>query len=147
VRRVAPTEGLDVLEPWECITLLARHHLGRLAFWGPTWPVVLPVNYVFEEPSLVIRTAPGAKLEWAPARPVAFEVDDADPAGAWGWSVLVQGPAFDITEATGPYSARLRELGVTPWAPGRREHWLKVSAVELSGRRFGPVPPAPVAAR
>jgi nitroimidazol reductase NimA-like FMN-containing flavoprotein (pyridoxamine 5'-phosphate oxidase superfamily) len=133
---------LDVLAVSECVTLLTRHHFGRLAFWSAPWPVVLPVNYVFEEPSLVIRTAPGTKLEWAPGSAVAFEVDDADPAGTWGWSVLVQGPAFDITEATDSYSVRLRELGVTPWAPGHREHWLKVSALEVSGRRFGPVPPA-----
>jgi len=58
------------------------------------------VNYIFEEPNVVIRTAPGAKLEFAPMTGVAFEVDDAVPGGEWGWSVLVQGPALDITEAS-----------------------------------------------
>jgi len=132
-----------VLAADECLSRLARHQFGRLAFWGPAWPIVLPVNYVFEEPNLVIRTAPGSKLEWAPGSVVAFELDETAPDGAWGWSVLVQGPAFDITDATDEYSARLRALGIVTWAPGAREHWLKVSAVEVSGRRFGPVPVPP----
>ncbi len=130
-------QDLEVLDRDECLRLLAGHHFGRIAFGGSSWPVILPVNYIFEEPSLIIRTAPGEKLEFAPMSAVAFEVDDADPGGAWGWSVLVQGPAFDITESTDQYSARLRALAVIPWAPGRRDHWLKVSAAQISGRRFG----------
>ena len=136
-----PDSDLEVIGLDECLGLLRAHHFGRIAFYGASWPVVLPVNYLFEEPSLVVRTAPGAKLEFAPLAAVAFEVDEADPAGAWGWSVVVQGPAFDITESADAYSARLRALEVTPWAPGRHEHWLKITAVEVSGRRFGPVPP------
>jgi uncharacterized protein len=130
-------EDLEVLDRQECLRLLVGHHFGRIAFSGLSWPVILPVNYIFEDPSLIIRTAPGEKLEFVPMSAVAFEVDDADPAGASGWSVLVQGPAFDITESADEYSARLRTLDVTPWAPGRRDHWLKISAVEVSGRRFG----------
>jgi len=128
---------LEVLGRDECLELLAGHNFGRIAFYGRSGPVVLPVNYIFDEPSLIIRTAPGAKLELAPMTTVAFEIDDADPEGASGWSVLVQGPIFDITETTDAYSARLRALDVRPWAPGHREHWLKVSAVEVAGRRFG----------
>jgi uncharacterized protein len=70
---------------------------------------------------------------------VAFEIDEAAPGGEWGWSVLVQGPAFDITEASDG-SAQLRALAVTPWAPGRRDHWLKIATVEVGGRRFGQPP-------
>jgi uncharacterized protein len=130
-------EELEVLEPAECLRLLGVHHFGRISFGGPAWPVILPVNYIFEEPNLVIRTAPGDKLEFAPMAGVAFEVDEADPAGQWGWSVLVQGPALDISESADTYSARLRSLALTPWAPGRRDHWLKITAIEVSGRRFG----------
>jgi len=130
-------EELEVLGPAECLRLLGDHHFGRMAFGGPVWPTILPVNYIVEEPNVVIRTAPGAKLEFAPMTAVAFEIDEAAPGGEWGWSVLVQGPAFDITEASDSYSARLRALDVTPWAPGRRDHWLKIAIVEISGRRFG----------
>src|SRR6266513_3895225 len=87
-----PADGLEVLETSECVRLLESHRVGRIAFAHEDWPLILPVNYVYEEPSVVIRTGPGAKLEDAPMRAVAFEIDDFDPEGTWGWSVVVQGP-------------------------------------------------------
>lgn len=95
---------------------------------------------MFEDPTVVIRTDLGAKLSAAPLHSVAFEIDDADPSGAWGWSVLAQGPAFDITEATDERSEHLRSLPVATWPVGVHDHWLTMRAVRLSGRRFGPIP-------
>jgi uncharacterized protein len=133
--------GLTVLGEDECRALLARHSLGRLGFVsGEGWPVILPVNYVFDEPSIVVRTGAGTKLSDIPLTMVAFEVDAADPAGAWGWSVLAQGPAFDITDSLDDHSESLRHLPVDPRAPGDKPHWLRISARRLSGRRFGEVP-------
>ena len=131
---------LQVLSDEECLELLAGRHFGRIGFVADGWSVILPVNYVFEEPSIVVRTGPGAKLEETPLAMVAFEVDDADPAGSWGWSVLAQGPAFDITDSIDEYSEILRRLPVEPAAPGEKPHWLKISARRISGRRFGQVP-------
>lgn len=138
------TEGPDdveVLDEVACEALLAEHHFGRLGFSADGWPTILPVSYVFATPDVLIRTALGAKTEFAPQQTVAFEVDDVDPEGRWGWSVLLQGPAFDITDAVDSYDEALRRLPVQPLAPGVRERWLRVSAERLSGRRFGPVPP------
>jgi uncharacterized protein len=129
--------GLRVLSDDECSELLRRHRFGRLAVWLEGWPAILPVNYLFDGTSVVIRTAPGSKLEEAPLAAVAFEIDDADRFGHWGWSVLVQGPAFDITSSAGEMPEHLRELPVRPWAPGARDYWLKVTAVRVSGRAFG----------
>lgn len=140
----ATSPDLEVLGREHCARLLEDHHFGRLAFWSGDLPLILPVNYVFDMQSIVIRTGPGAKLEQTPLRMVAFEVDDADHDGQWGWSVVAQGPAFDITDSIDEYSELLRALPVEPWAPGARQHWLKVTAARLSGRRFkgGPkVPP------
>lgn len=134
------TTGLDVLDEPTCIRLLAAHRFGRIAFAHESWPLILPVNYVYDEPSVVVRTGPGAKLESAPMTAVAFEIDDVDPKGRWGWSVVVQGPAFDITDALDQYSEHARTLAVEPWAPGERAHWLKISARHISGRRFGEIP-------
>ncbi len=136
-----PRRGeLHVLSESECTALLAGHHFGRLGFVSDGWPVILPVNYVFDDPSIVVRTGPGTKLEDTPLAMVAFEVDGADPAGSWGWSVLAQGPAFDISDAIDEYSGSLRHLPVEPRAPGDKPHWLKISARRISGRRFGEVP-------
>lgn len=134
--------GLVVLSEQECLALLRTHSLGRLGFVGEEgWPVILPVNYAFDEPSIVVRTGAGTKLDDIPLTMVAFEVDAADPDGAWGWSVLAQGPAFDITDSVDEYSAALRHLPVDPRAPGDKPHWLKISARRISGRCFGEVPP------
>ena len=61
----------------------------------------------------------------------------ADPAGRWGWSVVVQGPAFDITDSPDEHSIALRRLPVEPWAPEARSHWLRITATTVQGRRFG----------
>lgn len=135
-------EHLEVLSDEECLALLAGHRFGRLGFIDDGWPVILPVNYVFEEPTIVVRTGPGTKMDETPLSMVAFEVDDTDPGGGWGWSVLAQGPAFDISDSIDEYSGALRQFDVHPQAPGDKPNWLKITARRISGRRFGEVPPA-----
>jgi hypothetical protein len=130
---------LKVLSNDECAALLARHRFGRLALGLEGWPAILPVNYLYDSSSIVMRTAPGAKLAEGPLTMVAFEIDGADRFGYWGWSVLAQGPLFDITTAVDELSVHLRALPVRPWVPGAHDHWLKLSVTRLSGRAFGGV--------
>ncbi|HVA09338.1 MAG TPA: pyridoxamine 5'-phosphate oxidase family protein [Acidimicrobiales bacterium] len=147
---VVPTSGhgssspsdvpeLEVLDEVSCLQLLCHHNLGRIAFVHESWPIILPVNYVYEEPHLIIRTGLGAKLESAPLNAAAFEVDGLDPSGDGAWSVLAQGPALDITESRDELSARLRSLPLVPMAPGEHRHTLRMTAMFISGRRFGGV--------
>jgi nitroimidazol reductase NimA-like FMN-containing flavoprotein (pyridoxamine 5'-phosphate oxidase superfamily) len=135
--------ALRVLTDFECETLLQTHRFGRLALGIEGWPAILPVNYLFEGSSIVIRTAPGAKLDEGPLNMVAFEIDGADRYGYWGWSVLVQGPLFDITSSIDELSAHLRTLPVRPWVPGAHDHWLKLTAARMSGRAFGEIDAEP----
>jgi nitroimidazol reductase NimA-like FMN-containing flavoprotein (pyridoxamine 5'-phosphate oxidase superfamily) len=133
-------EQLGVLDQAQCAALLARHSFGRIAFWSDDAPLILPVNYMFSEPTIVIRSGAGTKLEQTPLAPVVFEIDEADPLGTWGWSVVAQGPAFDITDSTDERSKALRELPLAPWAPGTRQSWLTITATRVSGRYFGDLP-------
>ena len=135
-------DHLQILSDSECLRLLAGRHFGRLGFNVDGWPTILPVNYVFEEPTIVVRTGAGAKLDASPLTLVAFEVDEVDPEGTWGWSVLAQGPAFDISDSIDEYSHVLRHLPVAPQAPGERPYWLKITARKISGRRYGDVAPS-----
>src|SRR5215217_5192889 len=67
---------LEELTDTECRNLLAERHLGRLALVDAQGPVIFPVNYVFDQGSVVFRTDAGTKLDAAAdATPVAFEVD------------------------------------------------------------------------
>lgn len=130
-------DRMRVLGGEECAELLRRHRLGRVALSHEGHPTIFPVNYLYDGTSLVIRTAPGIKLDEAPFSSVAFEIDDAEPSGQWGWSVLVEGPCSDVTTAIDELSEHLRELPVQPWVPGERQHWLKITARRISGRAFG----------
>lgn len=130
---------LEVLPEKQCEHLLATHNWGRFGAGLEGWPAIVPVNYGFdaEHKNIVIKTGPGAKLDESPMTAVAFEIDDADPDGAWGWSVLVQGPAFDITDSIDDTSVRLRAIPLKTWAPGPKEHWIRIAAARISGRAFG----------
>jgi hypothetical protein len=136
------TTGLDELAIDRCMELLADHHFGRIAFASDGWPLLLPVNYVFDGRSVVVRTGPGAKLECAPMTAVAFEIDDVAPDGSWGWSVYIRGIAFNVTSSVDPYSESNRRQPVAPWAPGEKANWLRVTAAKITGRQFGEVPTA-----
>jgi nitroimidazol reductase NimA-like FMN-containing flavoprotein (pyridoxamine 5'-phosphate oxidase superfamily) len=127
----------DALTEEVCRHLLANEETGRIAFVGVDgYPVVLPVNYFLEGDQIVFRTDPGSKLDAVPMRPVAFEVEHLAPAEHGGWSVLVQGQGQDVTDATGPAYAALRDRFIDTWAPGAKEHWLAVEIHRISGRRI-----------
>jgi nitroimidazol reductase NimA-like FMN-containing flavoprotein (pyridoxamine 5'-phosphate oxidase superfamily) len=121
----------------ECIELLQHNSFGRFAVVIDGRPTIFPVNYSYDHEGLVIRTAPGKKLDQAPLSSVAFEIDDADPTGKWGWSVVVQGPCFDVTSSIDELSEAARSLPLNPWVPGSHEHWLRIPVHEVTGRAFG----------
>jgi hypothetical protein len=132
--------GAEVLGPGDCIHLLQSHHVGRIAFAHQAFPVIVPVTYVYQDPNVVIRTGPGANLDDVPLRAVTFEIDDVDPDGTWAWSVIVDGPAADISDSLDDVNRQLPTAPVVPSAPAGPVRWLKITARRISGRRFGPVP-------
>ena len=119
----------------ECFELLADEQLGRVAVTDERGPVVFPVNFVLDRHTVVFRTGPGTKLHAASqGRRVCFEADGTDAATRTGWSVLVRG---EITEVTDPAElARLRELPLRVWAPGDRDHYVRILPAVLTGRRI-----------
>jgi nitroimidazol reductase NimA-like FMN-containing flavoprotein (pyridoxamine 5'-phosphate oxidase superfamily) len=131
------TEGsLDSLTESECIDLLATHHVGRLAVVARERPLIFPVNYALGDRIVAIRTADGTKLAAARNAHVAFEIDGYDPSTGRGWSVVVQGVAYDITEAIDRQSELARRLRVDPLAPGSHDRWLGIHPVAITGRGF-----------
>ena len=120
----------------ECLELLSGRSLGRLAVIYKGRPLVLPVNYALDGDVVVFRTDRGSALAGAPLRKVAFEIDEVDEADGTGWSVLVQGYAFEITNAIDHPSEARRALPVTPFAPGEKSHWIEIVAERITGRRI-----------
>jgi nitroimidazol reductase NimA-like FMN-containing flavoprotein (pyridoxamine 5'-phosphate oxidase superfamily) len=128
------------LERDECIDLLARTSVGRLAVSPADWrtpPVIRPVTYVFDRASrsVVFRSARGSKLTaLVLSGQAAFEIDGTDGAARTGWSVIVQGAVEEVKARAELH--RLERLELHPWAPGEKPHWLRLRATVVSGRRI-----------
>ena len=130
-----PRERWHELSREECHTLLGARHLGRLAFVEGKWPVILPVNYVLDDASVIFRTDEGSKLDAAVrGAPVAFEVDGVNEIEQTGWSVLARGHAEQVTEPG--LLDRLRRLPLVPWAPGAKAHYVRIDTTDVTGRRI-----------
>jgi len=119
----------------ECFGLLAREHLGRVAFVDDRGPMVLPVNFILDRHMVVFRTDEGTKLDVARSGGrVAFEVDRSEAATHTGWSVVIRGEAVEVTDPG--ELARLRELPLDSWAPGAKSRYVRILPAVLTGRRI-----------
>jgi len=128
----ASGDQVEVLDEPTCWALLRTQHVGRLALAGHP-PAIFPVNYLVHEGEIRVRTDPGAKLDrLRQDAQVAFEVDEIDPVGARGWSVVVTGRAIEEVHlpATEPRPAP------RPWGPGAKAYWLRITPDAVSGRRI-----------
>ena len=135
-RRAAILVGmhLEVLSREESLALLGSVPVGRIVFTVRALPAVQPMNFVIDNGAIVIRTSPGTKLA-ATLRDgvVGFEADEIDPASSTGWSVTVVGRIEEITDR---FDIERLDASLTPWAPGERQHFLKITPEVVTGRRL-----------
>jgi nitroimidazol reductase NimA-like FMN-containing flavoprotein (pyridoxamine 5'-phosphate oxidase superfamily) len=130
-----PSPPLEPLSREECDALLCSARFGRVIYTDRALPACTPVNYAVDGESVVFRTAPGSRLAKATDHQVvAFEVDDIDAATESGWTVIVTGNAVPITAES--ELVRSAQLGLTPWAAGEREHWVRLTPGIVTGRRL-----------
>ncbi|MER6005800.1 helix-turn-helix domain-containing protein [Nonomuraea sp. NPDC051941] len=128
---------LEILEPEECLRLVAPGGIGRVAFNGPEGPTVLPVNYKVHDGAIVFRTAHGGPMDQdlrsgveGVEIKIGFQVDRIDEAQREGWSVLVQGPAHHVPED------EVIRADITPWAGGERRLYIRIVPHQITGRRI-----------
>jgi nitroimidazol reductase NimA-like FMN-containing flavoprotein (pyridoxamine 5'-phosphate oxidase superfamily) len=130
----------------EAHDILARNHVGRIAFSFHDRVDIEPISYVFADGALYMRTAPGSKLETLAHSPwVAFEVDEVEGAFAWR-SVVVHGTVYTLHDAGGEAARatyrtaldRLRQLVPTALSPDdptpARHVILKLYLTSVTGR-------------
>lgn len=129
--------ALERLDRDECLELLAREQVGRLAVVHGGAPEIFPVNYVLDGSSILFRTAPGTKLVAGSGRTVCFEVDGFNTVTCSGWSVVVSGRLEEVTRYAPTTWERVEQLSVEPWAPGKKPHCMLLVASRISGRRVG----------
>jgi hypothetical protein len=126
---------LTELSRAECLELLPTHQVGRVAYCDDLGPVVLPVNFVMDRETILIRVSPHSAL----ARNLrsgraSFQIDYFDDYHESGWSVLVRGDAThvdspDLPDADSPPVA---------WAEGQRTFHVRITPHDITGRRLLP---------
>ncbi|HEU5150829.1 MAG TPA: pyridoxamine 5'-phosphate oxidase family protein [Iamia sp.] len=127
--------GLEVLERDECLALLATSHVGRVGVSIGALPTVLPVSYRLVGEQVLFRTGVGSKLDAATVGAViAFEVDDVDPIGHEGWSVVVTGVASVVEPESGDLP--LPASAIPHWPVGEATRVLALPTGLVSGRRL-----------
>jgi len=125
--------ALQQLSRDECLMLMASASVGRIIYTRRALPAVELVNFVLDHGDIVIRTGPSGKLATAARGDVvAFEADELDLAGQSGWSVTAIGPSSEVTDLA--EIGRLRDIGLGSWAPGEREHFIRISPQLMNGR-------------
>lgn len=100
------------LDKAESQAILARNHVGRIAYSFHDRVDIEPIHYVCDAGWIYGRTSPGTKLATlSHHRWVAFEVDEID--GPFDWrSVVVHGTVYWLSD-TSHASERETETGVT----------------------------------
>jgi nitroimidazol reductase NimA-like FMN-containing flavoprotein (pyridoxamine 5'-phosphate oxidase superfamily) len=133
------------LGPAECWALLATQPVGRVAVIVGHYPLVFPVNYAVDGETIVYRTGAGTKLHSIHRSNVTFEADEIDNEQRTGWSVMVKGVAQELSVQRDRHViSRVELTGAAPWAPGDRDHVIRIVADQVTGRRIRPAElPAP----
>lgn len=128
--------GLEVLTRAEAIALLDTQDVGVLVYTRRALPAVTPVNYVVRAGAILIWTGSGSSLAQAlRGAVVAFHVDELDRASRTGWSVTVTATAQLVVDEA--QLARARVDGPVPWAPGVKEHLIRIPLTVVTGRWLG----------
>jgi uncharacterized protein len=124
---------MEHLDEETCWRFLARTGFGRIGFVRDDEVTILPVNVTVAERRIVFRTAEGTSLAAAGhGSVVAFEADDTDRVSESGWSILVRGTLWDVTDR--PETSRWNEFLVRPWAPPPRDVWMVIEPSGITGR-------------
>jgi nitroimidazol reductase NimA-like FMN-containing flavoprotein (pyridoxamine 5'-phosphate oxidase superfamily) len=124
---------LQRLSSSACLELLATRSAGRLAYVARAGtPDLVPVNYLLDNGTILIRSGAGPKLQAAERRSVvAFEVDDIDEQTHTGWSVVVIGRAERLSNREAALLAAPQ-----PWANGSRHHLMRIQPTRIEGRQL-----------
>ena len=127
---------IDLTED-ECLALLDRCELGRLAVVVEGRPEIFPVSHVFDETlrRVVFSSSDGTKLRAGLAWPwVAYEVDGVEETEDEGWSVLIVGSLEEIHDAA--TLTRVSANRIALWAAGDGTRWFRVEPTKMTGRRI-----------
>jgi uncharacterized protein len=119
----------------ECLRLMASVPVGRIIYTRKALPAVELVNFALDNGDIIVRTDHSGKLAAATrGAVVAFEADSLDTDRKVGWSVTVVGQSQEVTDPD--EVGRLARIGLSSWALGEQDHFVRISPGILNGRRL-----------
>jgi uncharacterized protein len=131
---MADTFATEELSEAACWKLIETTAVGRLAVCLDGRAHIFPINFVRDRESIVFRTAEGTKLSAARNHHVAFEIDGYAAGQGVAWSVIIAGEAREIeTDIEWSYA---QHFPLFPWHVAPKAHFVRITADEISGRRF-----------
>jgi len=123
---------LREIDEEECWELLEPRPVGRIAYVDEQGPIVLPVNFVLVDRTVIFRVSAYSVLgRNLPGAAAAFQADEIDEYTRSAWSVLVRGRVEIADTDDLPKEARPR-----PWVEGPRTLFLRLVPTQVSGRRL-----------
>ncbi|MHA7662739.1 pyridoxamine 5'-phosphate oxidase family protein [Mycolicibacterium sp. HS_4_1] len=132
--------GAQRISHSEAVGLLAGTDYGRIVFTLNALPAIRPVNHLVDRGRVIIRTRLSSALTQALSASdslvVAYEADSMDRSTRTGWSVVVTGRAYSLTD---PAEIVDYERRLQPWV----NHADTVVAVEpdiVTGFRISAAP-------
>ena len=129
--------GSEILDRNEALRLLAlvAHERGiaRLGIPTPGAPLIIPVNYTYDDAGVLIRLAKGAIANIVAGSLVAIEIDRVDESMGEAWSVLLRGHARLIHHGPGVVTRRPIPDPLSP-IPGDLVVFIRGD--DVTGRRF-----------
>lgn len=134
MNNTSKTSVFTEIEAGQCIELLRRHSVGRVAWQSADGPQILPVTYAHHNDAIVFRTSPyGILSELVQPCEVAFEVDALDHENRAGWSIVARGRAQAVAEPRDLVDLWTVD-GLVPWAGGIRGLFIRIQISKITGR-------------
>jgi hypothetical protein len=131
---IALDEDGESIPPDRCWSLMDRVRVGRIAALDGDQPLVAVVPFAIEHGDVVVGAKAGRGLPFLFGRQVAFEVDEFDADTEAGWSVVVRGIAYDITDTVDRRSERLRGVDVSCWCMDCIDGRIAIRPRDVRGR-------------
>ncbi len=120
------------LDREQALSLLAQAPFGRVVYTRDALPAIRPVNHLFDDGLVIVRTRLASQFSTAVQRRtgvvVAYEADDIDRRT--GWSVVVTGIARPVTDPA--RIARYQRL-LQPWIGSPMDGVVEIEPTIVSG--------------
>ncbi len=124
------SRGFTVLTRQDCMRLLERGGVGRIAVPGRPAPTMRPVNFALQDGCIVMRTAdPALSAAASKALAASFEFDQIRNEDHRAWNVIVTGKLEALDD-----DGRLDGRVVNAWAPSEGERSIALRIGDVDGR-------------